>query len=123
MHNDIKCDNVAIELASSGIKSILIDFGKACLVSDAKRYDLSNEDKLKYAKQHPQLAPDLRDGRCKQSVYSDMYSFGRILRIINETSLHLPVLTNFSDVCTATGTSRPTAEEVLVFLSNLFTIE
>lgn len=49
LHNDIKCDNVAIEscLSSSEIKSVLIDLGKACF---ANSYDLSMEDKAKYAK-------------------------------------------------------------------------
>ena len=50
---------------------MLIDFGKACLVSADKGYDLSTEDKAKYAKHHPQIAPDLRDGKCKQSVYCE----------------------------------------------------
>ena len=70
LHSDIKCNNVAIESCSSGseIKSVLIDFGKACLVSAAKAYDLSMEDKAKYAKHHPQIAPDLVDGKCKQCV-------------------------------------------------------
>ena len=43
----IICDNVAIKSCSSDseIKSVLIDFGKACLVSVAKNYDLTMEDK------------------------------------------------------------------------------
>ena len=124
LHNDIKCDNVAIESCSSGsqIKSVLIDFGKACLVSAAKGYDLNKEDRAKYAKHHPQIAPDLRDGRCKQSVYSDVYSFGRILKIVNqEANLQIPVLINLSNMCTVyASTSRPTADELHTFISNLF---
>ena len=41
LHNDIKCDNIAIEFASNKIKSFLIDFGKACLLPNAKHYKLS----------------------------------------------------------------------------------
>lgn len=85
---------------ASGLKGILIDFGKACLVSNAKQYKLSNPVKLKYIRHHPQIAPDLRDGKCKQSVQSDIYSFGRILSIVNEACLHLPVLTSLSIMCT-----------------------
>ena len=124
LHNDIKCDNVAIESCSSDseVKSVLIDFGKACLVSAAKSYDLTMEDKTKYAKHHPQIAPDLRDGKCKQSVYSDVYSFGRVLKIINqEGNIHLPVLTNLGNMCTVySSTNRPTAVDLSTFLSNLF---
>ena len=101
---------------------MLIDFGKACLVLAAKAYDLSMEDKAKYAKHHPQIAPDLRDGKCKQSVYSNVYSFGRVLKIVNqEVNIHLPVLTNLGNMCTMySNTSRSTADELFSFLSTLF---
>ena len=36
-----------------------------------------------YKVDHPQIALDLRDGVCKQTAASDVYSFGRILKKIN----------------------------------------
>jgi serine/threonine protein kinase len=120
LHNDIKCDNVILESSPLGLKGILIDFGKACLVSDAKQYKLSNEDKLKYINDHPQIAPDLRDGKCKQSIQSDIYSFGRILRIVNDASLHLAFLTSLSSMCMEyVGSKRPTSDELCTSLSFL----
>ena len=120
LHNDIKCDNVAIESIPTGYKSILLDFGKSCFTSNAKQYTLSAKDKLKYIERHPHIAPDLREGYCKQSMASDIFSFGRILKIVNDV-IEIPVLNNMSDMCTAyKGSDRPTTEEMFTFLSNLF---
>lgn len=99
--HDIKSDNVVAESTPSGIKGVLIDLGKACDVSVAKKYKLSNEDKQNCAKNHPQIAPDLRDGHCSQSFASDMYSFGRILKEVDSLVLKLPVLCPFSKLCTS----------------------
>lgn len=41
---------------------------------------------MRYKTCHPQIAPDLRDGRCKQSVTTDIYSIGRVLNAINVNS-------------------------------------
>ena len=121
LHNDIKCDNVILQSVSTGLKGILIDFGKACLVSSAKQYNLSNEEKLKYIRNHPQIAPDLRDGKCKQSTQSDIYSFGRILKIVNDVSLNLPAITSLSGMCTEyAGSKRPTSNELFKSLTFLF---
>ena len=121
LHNDIKCDNVIVESVPVGLKGILIDLGKACFVSCGKQYRLSDEDKQKFAREHPQIAPDLRDGKCKQSTISDVYSFGRIIKIINEANLHLPVLTSLSGMCMEyVGSKRPNTEELITFLTNLF---
>ena len=52
LHNDIKCDNLVIEYLPpeyTSCRCVLIDFGKACFVSDAMRYKLS-EKKRKYIK-------------------------------------------------------------------------
>ena len=43
--------------------------GKACLVSAAKSYDLTMMLSIIH---HPQIAPDLCDGKCERSVYSDV---------------------------------------------------
>lgn len=41
---------------------------------------------MRYKTCHPQIAPDLCDGRCKQSVTTDIYSIGRVLNAINVNS-------------------------------------
>ena len=121
LHNDIKCDNIIVERSFSGVKGFLVDFGKACLISNAKSYKLSAEDRLKYTKNHPQIAPDLRDGHGKQSTASDIYSFGRILKIINEAIIKLPVLGKTSSACTSySSIDRPTTEGLHKSLFFLF---
>ena len=56
----------------------VIDFGKACEINEGIRYSLSVKEKDRYKSHHPQVAPDLCDGLCKQNVATDIYSVGRI---------------------------------------------
>ena len=121
LHNDIKTDNVLIESTSSGIRAILIDFNKACLSCDAKLYKLSLEEKQKYSKYHPQIAPEVRNGSQRQSFASDIYSFGRILYKINDIALTVPCVNSLSLLCLSPASvKRPSASELEKSLSNLF---
>ena len=75
-HSDIKSDNIIIDNVPHGI---LIDFGKGCFVADGKAYRLSLAERRCYTIEHPQVAPDVRDGHCRQSQYSDIYSLGSVI--------------------------------------------
>ena len=123
IHNDIKADNVLVEYLAPEYKqcrSVLIDFGKACCVSEAKLYHLSPEEKEKYKVFHPQIAPEVHNGIHKQSFASDIYSFGRIMQRVNH-KLEIPVLNSLADQCLgAAYDKRPSAQQLLTFLSNLF---
>lgn len=100
LHNDIKNDNVVIDWQDSNVRSVLVDFGKACKENDGRKYSLSDLDKKIYATQHPQLAPVLRDDLCKQSQATDIYSVGRILSSISkQDKLSLPVLKSVIEKC------------------------
>lgn len=59
IHNDIKCDNIVLDKKGSSIEGIIIDFGKACSISDGKYYTLSEEAKEKYKLNHEHISPDL----------------------------------------------------------------
>ena len=64
---------------------VLVDFGKATKKDDSKQYNLSDAEIIEYLKKYPHIAPELIEGEIKQSVYSDVYSIGKILfRIINQ---------------------------------------
>lgn len=107
LHNDIKGDNILLQRNINGVHSIIADVGKGCFVCNAKGYTLSKQKKLDYAKYHPQIAPDLVAGHCKQSKQSDIYSVGRVLKAVNKV-LNYPELETFSLRCMAyLCTERP----------------
>ena len=121
LHNDIKTDNILIERISNGVRALLIDFNKACHSDEGQVYKLSHKEKEKYAKHHPQIAPEVRCGFQKQSFASDMYSFGRVLYKINSKVLKIPCLSSMSVMCLSVkATKRPSANELSTFLANLF---
>lgn len=85
LHNDIKSDNIILECRQSdSFHSILIDFGKGCFITDARMYNLTEDQKQIYVNEHPQVAPEIHEGQAKQSVHSDMYSLGRVINQVNE---------------------------------------
>lgn len=112
LHNDIKSDNIMIDNRSSIPQSILIDFGKGCFISDGKLYKLSLQEQRRYAIEHPQVAPDLHDGHCRQSQYSDVYSLGRVIKQINDKFLHIPFIASHASFCTQyICTKRPSTDD------------
>jgi serine/threonine protein kinase len=82
LHNDLKSDNIVIG-PGTPFQVVIVDFGKACPINCGMLYHLSMRDREQYKVNHPQIAPDLRDGLCKQSEASDVYSVGRIIGRIN----------------------------------------
>ena len=124
-YNDIKSDNVLIEgvQGGSGVRGVLIDFNKACSVDSGKVYRLSPEEQKYYAQHHPQVAPEVRRGVCKQSFASDIFGFGRVLQKVNTIVLKLPYLYTLSGLCLKENHSiRPTAIDLHTSLSNLFNL-
>lgn len=121
LHNDIKSDNIVLDNRSSACHSVLIDFGKGCYANSGKKYSLSNSERRRYGHEHPQVAPDLRDGHCKQSQYSDVYSTGRIIKIVNEKYLHNSAVGSYGLLCNQyICTSRPSSAELFIAMQNLF---
>ena len=61
LHNDLKLDKVVLgnTMASSkSIKAYIVDFGKVCKSEHAKTYNLTEEEKGVYKKEHTQVAPN-----------------------------------------------------------------
>lgn len=118
LHNDIKGDNILVEKTIlCGVRSILADMGKGCYTRHAKSYSLSQQKKLEYSRYHPQIAPDLVAGHCKQSKYSDVYFIGRVFREVNNKVLNNPDLEKYSSLCmTYVCTERPESMEYLFSL-------
>lgn len=100
IHNDLKCDNVVLASTSQAcVKAVIIDFGKACSLTEGKKYTLNYKQREHYKINHPHVAPDVRDGLYKQSDASDVYSFGRMINVINSVSLDNKVLKELSLRC------------------------
>ena len=85
LHTDIKNDNIVIVCNSGSLSffsPVLIDFGKACLISEAHKKSLSKEERSKYRKQHFHIAPEIVEGTHPPSVKSDVYSVGVVVASI-----------------------------------------
>ena len=98
LHNDIKANNFLIENCSSGVRGVLIDLGKGCLLKDAKRYCSEESRRREHIKNYPHIAPDLINGHCAQSTSSDVYSIGKCIMQINE-KLCIPALKSLGTQC------------------------
>ena len=65
LHSDIKSDYILIEKLPpqfTDVRAVLIDFNKACLCCEARRYTLSSKERVYYAEHFPQIAPEVRNG-------------------------------------------------------------
>ena len=123
LHNDIKADNILLDDRSSSYRCVVIDFGKSCFAADGRSYSLSEKERRRYSLEHPQVAPDLRDGHCKQSQFSDVYALGRVLKQINDKFLKIPFVASQGSLCTTYLCSkRPTMANLYIAMHNMFQI-
>lgn len=112
IHNDIKNDNVVITCSSKSFFSpILLDFGKACLISEARKKILTEEEKAKYYREHCHIAPEVIEGSHAQSVMSHMYSFGVMITSIYKYTKCRP-LKELAKNCLKPVSSRCTSSEL-----------
>ena len=56
---------------------ILVDFGKACLISEAKTKKRTKKEQSRYRKEHCHISPKVIDGT--QFIKSDVYSVGVVI--------------------------------------------
>ena len=70
------------------------------VIQIGKLYKLTDHEKEQYKVCHPPIAPDLRNGLCRQSAMSDVYALGRIINTVNGISyLQNKNLQEFSETC------------------------
>lgn len=108
LHNDIKSDNILMIKNAGFYSPILIDFGKACLISEAKPKKLTTEQQNRYQKEHSHISPEVVAGTQPQNIKSDVYSFGVVAGKIYRHCKHKPVkeiakrwLCDFQTRCTS----------------------
>ena len=111
--NDLKLDNIILGNSLSGkLKPYIIDFGKACPVTKGRMYTLTNAEIGIYKKEHPQITPDLRDGLVKQSISSDIFSLGRVMKR-NSVAVHSTELSPLIRQALSYCRDRPSIEAIL----------
>ena len=124
LHNDIKCDNVMSDCICRSennppVWPIIIDFGKARPMTCPKKYKLSDAEKEYYLKNYTHLAPELVKGLQSQSVQTDVYSIGHIIKkvVIVTKSHDLKVVAR---LCTKSDFAmRPSLQYVCESLSDV----
>ena len=81
LHNYIKVNNVLIVKSAdcSQYQAVLIDFGKATLANESECYNLNGIDRAEYIRRFPHIPPEVVEGEICQTIYSDMYAYGKLL--------------------------------------------
>ena len=83
------------------------------------RYHLSCSIQTEYLIKHPQIPPDVVKGENTQSHASDVYTFGRVLKAVNQEKLNIPLLHSLSDLCMDLNPFKRPAQNILTSLQNL----
>lgn len=115
LHNDLKANNVVLEKRKEEWNRVIIDFGKARMISDPKPpMSLSKIKQREYRMKFPHIAPEIVRGEGAQSVLSDIFSLGKIawdvlniLPTATATSIKLA-----RSACDEEPTKRPTLMEL-----------
>ena len=79
IHNDMKPDNVMVDVRGLHYNAVVIDFRKACPLHKGiiLFYKLPNKmEKQKHLKRYPHMEPELIAGDSPQNVLTDIYSLG-----------------------------------------------
>lgn len=131
LHNDIKPDNILLKPHKvTNISAVLIDFGKATKLSNAKLFTLSEIDQADYMSRPVNfyLAPEVLSGESRQSRYSDMFAIGGVFyKILDAKKLtnyldHGKKLCQFAERCRCIHYNRrPDAKQALKFFEELLT--
>ena len=83
LHNDLKTNNVAVEIVNDQPCAVIIDFGKSCYVGNARVKRIPIQERDDYRKRYPHIAPEIVNMTRSQSFASDVYSYGVLLQNMN----------------------------------------
>lgn len=127
LHNDIKVNNILITGSVASHHIVLIDFGKATYIRDAKRYSLSEFERREHIRKFPHIAPEIIKGETKQSVQGDMFAIGLVVsKMINSSNCGLPrssqnKLRVFAESCQSVNyATRPKSMQGLKLIQDIF---
>lgn len=121
IHNDIKSNNIMIELKGLHYNAVIIDFGKSCPLHKGIFYKLPNKiEQQNHLKRYPHLAPELVFGDSPQNVFTDIYSLGYTIKKVlsNKFGDSVDHLKDISQSCMSRQSSnRPGLNYFIDFLS------
>lgn len=115
LHNDLKSNNVVLEYRDQQWNPVIIDFGKARYITDPKPLLSMKAEKQKdYRQKFPHIAPEIVNGTNRQTIYSDIYSMGKIVLAVLDllpTATAKSIKVAQSATC-EDPTKRPTLKEL-----------
>ena len=80
IHNDIKADNIVLHGHRQCAKAVVIDFGKAQVMTKIRyRKGLSGKPLDVFLERHSHIAPEVARGTRSPGIESDVFSFGKLL--------------------------------------------
>lgn len=83
LHNDIKANNILLDIIDGAFNPVIIDFGKSLPMDGAKGPRVMSQDKQKkYMQDFPHIAPEIVTGKSGQSHKRDTYSFAKVAKSI-----------------------------------------
>ena len=119
LHRDLKNDNIVIREENDRLSPVIVDFGKCIHEAEARKYCLTENERLDYKRNHPHIAPDLVSGESLPSPCSEIYSFGRIIRdVVKYSSKVFPacMISLYKKCMMDRARDRPEIEVVLDIL-------
>ncbi len=123
LHNDVKCDNIVV-IKNAGFHSpILVDLGKACLISEAKTKKLTTEEQSRYRKEHCHIAPEVIDGSQPQSIKSDVFSVGIVVKKCYNYGCKFKPVKEIAKRCLSPFVDRCTSAELMSIVDNFRTLK
>ena len=115
LHNDVKGNNIVLGTTRlEDVQAYLTDFGKSCHQTEGKIYSLPVIEREIYKIEHPHIAPDLRDGLTSQSIKTDIFSLGRLIRKMCHRYSIVGELNNIATSCLLnTSKERPDMGQII----------
>ena len=114
LHNDIKANNILLDIVDGAFNPVIIDFGKSLPMDGAKGPRVMSQDKQKkYRQDFPHIAPEIVTGKSGQSRKSDTYSFGKVAKSIFRKAKLGPVPEVITKTLEIDPNLRPNLQDVL----------
>ena len=107
LHNDLKTNNVLLEIRNDGFRPIIIDFGKSRPITKSVQ---SGQHRLSSA---DYIAPEVRNG-LKETTASDVYSLSKMLdRAVYRRSFELSFSRIIRKTTNQSHLERPSVHEII----------